>query len=104
MSQEYEAKLVELEAALVHQLKTDTAVEKLEAQRQVKGIPGGASVGRGCWEGLVMGWGCGEVRGTGTGGTETGNELWEGLPGGAHVGRGCSEELVWGGAVEKLDR
>ena len=33
--QEYEAKLEELEAALAHQLKTDTAVEKLEEQRQV---------------------------------------------------------------------
>ncbi len=34
--QEYEAKLEELEAALVHQLKTDTAVEKLEEQKEVR--------------------------------------------------------------------
>ena len=40
-SQEYEAKLEELEAALVHQLKTDTAVEKLEEQRQVGGVARG---------------------------------------------------------------
>ena len=33
--QEYEAKLVEMEEALANQLRTDTAVEKLEIQRQV---------------------------------------------------------------------
>ena len=33
--QEYEAKLEELESALLKQLQTDTAVEKLEEQRKV---------------------------------------------------------------------
>ena len=90
MSQEYEAKLVELEAALVHQLKTDTAVEKLEAQRQVMRATGRGSCGAGLLGGASVGWGCGEV-----GGTETGNELWVGLLGGdelttgAYVGQGC---------------
>lgn len=37
----------ELEAALVHQLKTDTAVEKLEAQKQVmRGVARGGAAGR----------------------------------------------------------
>ena len=35
VTQEYESKLEELEAALVNQLKTDSAVEKLEQQRKV---------------------------------------------------------------------
>ena len=34
-SQDYEAKMEELEAALVKQLQTDTAVEKLEEQRKM---------------------------------------------------------------------
>ena len=35
LPQEYEAKLAELESALLKQLQTDTAVEKLEEQRKV---------------------------------------------------------------------
>ena len=35
VTQEYEAKLEELESALVNQLKADTAVKKLEEQRMV---------------------------------------------------------------------
>ena len=36
--QEYETKLEELESALLKQLQTDTAVEKLEEQRKVHSL------------------------------------------------------------------